>query len=122
MPAHPARPDRSWPRCPCPSSTPPPRASRSTWPTSQTSSPAPATTTSTSTPPTPPRAPCAASWLRRSPDPETRLGFLTPRQILLELHDHRPARSDEHTSELQSLMRISYAVFGLKKQNTTKNT
>src|SRR3546814_10428443 len=26
------------------------------------------------------------------------------------------ARSDEHTSELQSLMRISYAVFGLKKQ------
>src|SRR3546814_2126222 len=91
MPAHPARPDRSWPRCPCPSSTPPPRASRSTWPTSQTSSPAPATTTSTSTPPTPPRAPCAASWLRRSPDPETRLGFLTPRQILLELHDHRPA-------------------------------
>src|SRR3546814_2740560 len=26
-------------------------------------------------------------------------------------------RSEEHTSELQSLMRISYAVFGLKKQN-----
>src|SRR3546814_1853166 len=26
-------------------------------------------------------------------------------------------RSDEHTSELQSLMRNSYAVFGLKKQN-----
>src|SRR3546814_1853700 len=25
-------------------------------------------------------------------------------------------RSEEHTSELQSLMRISYAVFGLKKQ------
>src|SRR3546814_8597222 len=30
-----------------------------------------------------------------------------------------PARSEEHTSELQSLMRISYAVFCLKK---TKNT
>src|SRR3546814_3791107 len=29
-----------------------------------------------------------------------------------------PARSEEHTSELQSLMRISYAVFCLKKQNT----
>src|SRR3546814_4441925 len=30
-------------------------------------------------------------------------------------------RSEEHTSELQSLMRISYAVFCLKKQqNTTK--
>src|SRR3546814_10049290 len=26
-------------------------------------------------------------------------------------------RSEEHTSELQSLMRISYSVFGLKKQN-----
>src|SRR3546814_3266607 len=28
------------------------------------------------------------------------------------------ARSEEHTSELQSLMRISYAVFSLKKKNT----
>src|SRR3546814_8045858 len=32
-------------------------------------------------------------------------------------------RSEEHTSELQSLMRISYAVFSLKKKkNTTPNT
>src|SRR3546814_9477557 len=31
-------------------------------------------------------------------------------------------RSEEHTSELQSLMRISYAVFCLKKKNTHKNT
>src|SRR3546814_5314791 len=30
-----------------------------------------------------------------------------------------PQRSEEHTSELQSLMRISYAVFCLKKQKTT---
>src|SRR3546814_987413 len=29
------------------------------------------------------------------------------------------ARSEEHTSELQSLMRISYAVFCLKKKTTT---
>src|SRR3546814_7059631 len=29
------------------------------------------------------------------------------------------ARSEEHTSELQSLMRISYAVFCLKKKNTS---
>src|SRR3546814_10424238 len=29
-------------------------------------------------------------------------------------------RSEEHTSELQSLMRISYAVFCLKKKNTQK--
>src|SRR3546814_3475854 len=33
---------------------------------------------------------------------------------------HRPARSEEHTSELQSLMRISYAVFCLKKKKITK--
>src|SRR3546814_7425253 len=31
-------------------------------------------------------------------------------------------RSEEHTSELQSLMRISYAVFCLNKKNTTKHT
>src|SRR3546814_10280821 len=31
-------------------------------------------------------------------------------------------RSEEHTSELQSLMRISYAVFCLKKKNTTYYT
>src|SRR3546814_6374977 len=31
------------------------------------------------------------------------------------------ARSEEHTSELQSLMRISYAVFCLKKKKNTKN-
>src|SRR3546814_6762218 len=30
-------------------------------------------------------------------------------------------RSEEHTSELQSLMSISYAVFCLKKQNTQHN-
>src|SRR3546814_3641360 len=30
-------------------------------------------------------------------------------------------RSEEHTSELQSLMRISYAVFCLKKKTTQKN-
>src|SRR3546814_1495136 len=50
------------------------------------------------------------------------------------LHDHHPGgernhparaalvrivRSEEHTSELQSLMRISYAVFCLKKKNKT---
>src|SRR3546814_2767551 len=32
------------------------------------------------------------------------------------------ARSEEHTSELQSLMRISYAVFCLKKKNKYNNT
>src|SRR3546814_1454338 len=39
--------------------------------------------------------------------------IIRPRQ---NLHRLRP-RSEEHTSELQSLMRISYAVFCLKKNN-----
>src|SRR3546814_3223586 len=34
---------------------------------------------------------------------------------------HGPARSEEHTSELQSLMRISYAVFCLKKKKKKTN-
>src|SRR3546814_6915188 len=37
-------------------------------------------------------------------------------RALLRLH-----RSEEHTSELQSLMRISYAVFCLKKKKTINN-
>src|SRR3546814_9296618 len=32
----------------------------------------------------------------------------------------RASRSEEHTSELQSLMRISYAVFCLKKKNKSR--
>src|SRR3546814_4857665 len=34
---------------------------------------------------------------------------------------HADRRSEEHTSELQSLMRISYAVFCLKKKTTTRS-
>src|SRR3546814_8225219 len=34
---------------------------------------------------------------------------------------HRGVRSEEHTSELQSLMRSSYAVFCLKKKQDSKN-
>src|SRR3546814_1612072 len=36
--------------------------------------------------------------------------------------DAAAARSEEHTSELQSLMRISYAVFCLKKKKNKKTT
>src|SRR3546814_10180104 len=43
-------------------------------------------------------------------------------ELLAALQDGRKAladkRSEEHTSELQSLMRISYAVFCLTKKNT----
>src|SRR3546814_2948554 len=45
--------------------------------------------------------------------------------IGVENHDHaavaEDGRSEEHTSELQSLMRISYAVLCLKKKNTNNN-
>src|SRR3546814_3328978 len=36
----------------------------------------------------------------------------------VEIGQGQATRSEEHTSELQSLMRISYAVFCLKKNNT----
>src|SRR3546814_5029042 len=38
------------------------------------------------------------------------------RALLTESHSPIEMRSEEHTSELQSLMRISYAVFCLKKK------
>src|SRR3546814_3686106 len=38
--------------------------------------------------------------------------------VACELHACGADRSEEHTSELQSLMRSSYAVFGLKKKKT----
>src|SRR3546814_1071613 len=43
----------------------------------------------------------------------------TNHEVRARLFDNQPAdeRSEEHTSELQSLMRISYAVFCLKKKN-----
>src|SRR3546814_7016512 len=42
------------------------------------------------------------------------LCYVTPKE-----HLGLPDRSEEHTSELQSLMRISYAVFCLKKKKST---
>src|SRR3546814_8426470 len=39
-------------------------------------------------------------------------------QVMYAMHH----RSEEHTSELQSLLRISYAVFCLKKQNISSTT
>src|SRR3546814_8220471 len=38
-------------------------------------------------------------------------------EVQLGLQNRDAGRSEEHTSELQSLMRISYAVFCLKKKN-----
>src|SRR3546814_3223520 len=39
----------------------------------------------------------------------------------LVMPEYLASRSEEHTSELQSLMRISYAVFCLKKKHTSIN-
>src|SRR3546814_9135414 len=55
------------------------------------------------------RSPPAARNLRRTLRPGIRSSALTD------------SRSEEHTSELQSLMRISYAVFCLKKNKKTNN-
>src|SRR3546814_650578 len=48
---------------------------------------------------------------------------ITPRRdlamVAVQGPNARAKRSEEHTSELQSLMRISYAVFCLKKKNQT---
>src|SRR3546814_6983374 len=49
--------------------------------------------------------------------------LVEPRMVAAEILEpgerhRREGRSEEHTSELQSLMRISYAVFCLKKKNT----
>src|SRR3546814_2739608 len=49
--------------------------------------------------------------------PDGPTGALTLRQHAME----GLKRSEEHTSELQSLMRISYAVFCLKKKKHKKN-
>src|SRR3546814_9454152 len=46
----------------------------------------------------------------------------TTGQALLKYSNNDYERSEEHTSELQSLMRISYAVFCLKKKTTKQIT
>src|SRR3546814_3041374 len=51
------------------------------------------------------------------PDAGLPLGFETASQP----SEVEAARSEEHTSELQSLMRISYAVFCLKKKKTQRH-
>src|SRR3546814_4879583 len=53
-----------------------------------------------------------ASWQKPKQPPVDPQWPITP----------KPIRSEEHTSELQSLMRISYAVFCLKKKKTHIDT
>src|SRR3546814_10326746 len=59
---------------------------------------------------------------RRSGETALLAGFLAQvdRTVIAEVT--ADLRSEEHTSELQSLMRISYAVFCLKKKTKIQNT
>src|SRR3546814_10148509 len=77
---------------------------------------------SPSVPPTLPRACCrSAERSSRCASTTSAISISSRRRCPKA---HRDDRSEEHTSELQSLMRISYAVFCLKKKNTQhqKNT
>src|SRR3546814_18157164 len=58
----------------------------------------------------------------RDPDHRRQCVYRHPRQQPRPCRHARGKlfRSEEHTSELQSLMRISYAVFCLKKKKTTQ--
>src|SRR3546814_6910334 len=61
---------------------------------------------------------CLAEALLRIPDDATRDALIRDKIADGDWGGH--LRSEEHTSELQSLMRISYAVFCLKKKITSK--
>src|SRR3546814_8253857 len=79
--------------------------------------------------PAPPSSASAATSTR--PPPCASIGVYSytpilagdaPPPLLHEQVVQRLARSEEHTSELQSLMRISYAVFCLKKKKKHQKT
>src|SRR3546814_8453469 len=61
--------------------------------------------------------PGPAELVRTRPQIEDRTHWRGRRRLF---QDPFQRRSEEHTSELQSLMRISYAVFCLKKKNQTR--
>src|SRR3546814_3032553 len=61
-------------------------------------------------------------FFKSAPSEEVLLFLVRQRCSIAWLHEAvetLPDRSEEHTSELQSLMRISYAVFCLKKKKQT---
>src|SRR3546814_1092454 len=66
----------------------------------------------------------AARECRRTPTPiadgDDAAGCVAADRAVEVFPVGRGSRSEEHTSELQSLMRISYAVFCLKKKKRTK--
>src|SRR3546814_8581764 len=54
--------------------------------------------------------------------PSARWGFASAWRLVLPIRAIQRGRSEEHASELQSLMRISYAVFCLKKKKISTTT
>src|SRR3546814_8134882 len=67
-------------------------------------------------------APAATSGSRASTEASFRTTGAAGRSPSARCLRSSSGRSEEHTSELQSLMRISYAVFCLKKKKQKKNT
>src|SRR3546814_1247730 len=61
-----------------------------------------------------------ASMAAAMPSADAQMFGEVPDLSLYYRVDAADDRSEEHTSELQSLMRIPYAVFGLKKKNKSK--
>src|SRR3546814_9104844 len=61
-----------------------------------------------------------ADYVPRSESPSAAAGGKVAAEPPDEPPGTRSRRSEEHTSELQSLMRISYAVFCLKKKKSDK--
>src|SRR3546814_2723466 len=62
-----------------------------------------------------------ASIHRQTPSPLMTMGLWHHGKAVTVQSSVRMARSEEHTSELQSLMRQSYAVFCLKKKKSHNN-
>src|SRR3546814_8159661 len=62
------------------------------------------------------RGPCCGTVPATYQAPDDRMVGPRHSRILRQHRSARGRRSEEHTSELQSLMRISYAVFCLKKK------
>src|SRR3546814_8148813 len=60
--------------------------------------------------------PNIASNARFASSPPAAIASVSTRGVICQEIPHLSLRSEEHTSELQSLMRISYAVFCLKKK------
>src|SRR3546814_8253764 len=60
-----------------------------------------------------------SSWFRSAPIPASDQPWFVNGVVALRTDLAPQARSEEHTSELQSLMRLSYAVFCLTKKKRT---